>query len=254
MFNSYDIENYNFDGIEKQIRIFNTNFNLSEYSTSFYAEKISDNFLLDTFADSVFNDTSYYYIPIYTNNIVNPFLELPPTKEQIEIELENFKSGLNGFTGVCLQAGDLVVKFSSGFSAQFDVETSFGYIAEVDYELEKIKMLVDGISGGTANNSYRVIREENGTWKPIVGSMTSGFVISPNSLFVENYSSSPVFFENQYGIITKSITDSGYSDGSPDNGYIPVSEKDNLIETKNILNIPSINKVKFIGDLINASS
>ena len=254
MFSSYNIEKYNFDGVSKDTRIFNIDFDLSIYNNFLYSEKVSDNFMLDTFALEKYDNSNYYHIPLYVNNIINPFLELPPTQQEIEIELNNFKSGINGFTGSSLEAGDLLVSFNGGFSASFNVNEKFGYITEIDYEMEKIKMLVKGISGGTANNSYRILRKENNEWIPIVPTIISGFVILPNVLFVENFSNSPVRFQNQNGIVTKDITISGYSDGSPDNGYISISEKENLINDRNFINIPSSDKVKVIGDLINGTS
>ena len=50
MFSSYNIEKYNFDGILKDTRIFNIDFDLSIYNNFLYSEKVSDNFMLDTFA------------------------------------------------------------------------------------------------------------------------------------------------------------------------------------------------------------
>ena len=50
MFKNYSKISYDFDGVERTIVLFNNNYDFSDVSSSFYAEKIQDDELLDTYS------------------------------------------------------------------------------------------------------------------------------------------------------------------------------------------------------------
>jgi hypothetical protein len=258
MFNSYKKILYNFDGIERTILDFNIDIDFSDMENSFYSQTLDTDLLLDTFSLKTFDSSSLYYIPFYTSNIVNPFLELPPSTEQIETEYNEFKALMSpsanftatgGQTAAFVEAGDLVVRYSPSYEAGFDTTDNFAYIADVDYELNKLKVLNKGM---TAPSGYRIIRKTGNQWNPITNPLLTGFVL--NNVFLENFSNSPTSFVNENGIITNSFTTAGFTSGTPTGGYISLSELNNFVDNKNLLNIPTKFQLSTVGDMINVSS
>lgn len=258
MFNNFSKISYDFDGVERTILLFNNDYNFSELESSFYAESLQENELLDTFSSRIFGKSSTYYIPLYTSNIVNPFLELPPSTEQIETEYNEFKALMSpsanftatgGQTAAFVEAGDLVVRSSASYGAGFDTTDNFAYIADVDYELNKLKVLNKGMTGPS---NYRIIRKTGNQWNPITNPLLTGFVL--NNVFLENFSNSPTSFVNENGIITNSFTTAGFTSGTPTGGYISLSELNNFVDNKNLLNIPTKFQLSTVGDMINVSS
>jgi hypothetical protein len=259
MFKNYSKISYDFDGVERTIVLFNNNYDFSDVSSSFYAEKIQDDELLDTFSLRVFDKSSTYHIPLYTSNTINPFIELPPTTEQIENEYTVFKSLMSpaanftatgGQTLAYVEPGDLVVQFSPGsYSASFNTTNNFAYVAEVDYELNKLKVLNKGM---TQSDGYRILRKTNNQWNPITSPLLTGFVL--NDVYLENFSNSPVSFVNENGIMTNSFVTAGFTAGTPTGGYISMTELNDFIGDKNFVNIPTKSQLNVVGDMINVSS
>jgi hypothetical protein len=258
MFNSYKKILYNFDGIERTILDFNIDIDFSDIENSFYSQTLDTDLLLDTFSLKTFDSSSLYYIPFYTSNIVNPFLELPPSTEQIETEYNEFKALMSpsanftatgGQTAAFVEAGDLVVRYSPSYEAGFDTTDNFAYIADVDYELNKLKVLNKGM---TAPSGYRIIRKTGNQWNPITNPLLTGFVL--NNVFLENFSNSPTSFVNENGISIKDFNIAGFTSGTPTGGYITVSELSDFIGTKNIINIPTKSDIKPVRNIINGSS
>lgn len=258
MFNNYQKISYDFDGTKRTIVSFNIDFDFSAIESSFYTEKINDDELLDSFSLKTFKDSYNYYIPLYTGEILNPFIELPPSTEQIENELSTFKSlfsdsvnftATGGQTAARVEPGDLVVKFDASYDADFNTTDNFAYVSEVDYEINKLKVLSKGF---TASSGYRILRKTNNTWNPITEPLLTGFIL--NNVQLENYSNSPTSFTNEYEIITKSFSTAGYTGGTPTGGYISITEISDFIGNKNMINIPIISQLKTVGDMINVSS
>jgi len=258
MFNNYQKISYDFDGTKKTIISFNIDFDFSAIESSFYTEKINDSELIDSFSLRVFDDYSNYYIPLYTGEILNPFIELPPSTEQIENEFGIFKSlfsnsanftATGGQTAARIEPGDLIVDLDVSYKASFDTTNNFAYISEVDYEINKLKILNKGM---TSSSGYRILRKTNNKWNAITEPLLTGFVL--NNIQLENYSNSPTSFTNEYEIITKSFSTAGYTGGTPTGGYISISEISDFIGNKNMINIPIISQLKTVGDMINVGS
>ena len=259
MFKNYSKISYDFDGIERTILLFNNDYDFSQINSSFYAEKIEDDELLDTFSLRIFDKSSTYYIPLYTSDILNPFIELPPTTEQTENEYTVFKSLMSpsanftatgGQTAAYVEPGDLIVQYSpSAYSAQFNTTNNFAYVADVDYEINKLKVLNKGI---TQASGYRILRKTNNEWNPITSPLLTGFVL--NNVYLENFSNSPVSFVDENGVMTNSFVTAGYTAGTPTGGYISMTELNDFIGDKNFVNIPTKSQLNVVGDMINVSS
>jgi len=256
MFNNQPKINYSFDGIEREIVLFNNDFDLSDVSSSFYAEKINSDELLDTFSFRLFENTNYYYIPLYSGNILNPFIELPPSSEEIEVEFSDFKSitspisrfnidGITGTTGNFLLPNDLIVGVS-GTSSGYDITNNYGYIIDVDYAVDKLKVLIKGSL--SSSSAYRVLRNTDGKWNIV----SATYLLSQPQ--TNDYGGSPIRFIDQYGIIVYDRTAVGYASGTPTGGYISLSEQSDLVGDRNIINIPTTSDIKIVGDMINVSS
>lgn len=257
MFNNQPKTNYSFDGVEREVVLFNNDFDLSDMSSSFYAEKINSDELLDTFSFRLFENTNYYYVPLYSGDILNPFLELPPASEEIEVNFSDFKSitspisrfnidGITGTTGNFLLPNDLIVGFCSGTSSGYDITNNYGYIIDVDYAVDKLKVLIKGsLSSSTA---YRVLRNRNGKWDRV----SATYLLSQPE--TNDYGGSPIRFIDQYGIIVHDRTAVGYASGTPTGGYISISEQTDLVGNRNIVNVPIRSDIKIVGDMINVGS
>jgi hypothetical protein len=154
-----------------------------------------------------------------------------------------------GQTAAFVEPGDLVVRSSASYGAGFDTTDNFAYIADVDYELNKLKVLNKGMTGPSG---YRIIRKTGNQWNPITNPLLTGFVL--NNVFLENFSNSPTSFVNENGIITNSFTTAGFTSGTPTGGYISLSELNNFVDNKNLLNIPTKFQLSTVGDMINVSS
>jgi len=260
MFNSYKKIPYDFDGIERTVLEFNTDINFSDTEISFYSETLDNDLLLDTFSLKNFDSSSLYYIPLYTSEIINPFLELPPSTEQIETEYSEFKSLMSpsanfaatgGQTAAYVEPGDLIVRLKSTaeYNANFETDDNFAYVVDVDYELNKLKVLSKGM---TSSSEYRILRKTNNTWNPITEPLLTGFVL--NNIYLENFSNSATSFLNEYGVSTKDFSIAGFTSGTPTGGYITVSEISDFIGTKNVINIPTKSELKTVRNIINVGS
>lgn len=256
MFNNQPKINYSFDGVEREVVLFNNDFDLSDVSSSFYAEKINSDELLDTFSFRLFENTNYYYISLYSGNILNPFIELPPSSEEIEVEFSDFKSitspisrfnidGITGTTGNFLLPNDLIVGVS-GTSSGYDITNNYGYIIDVDYAVDKLKVLIKGSL--SSSSAYRVLRNTDGKWNRV----SATYLLSQPE--TNDYGGSPIRFIDQYGIIVYDRTAVGYASGTPTGGYISLSEQSDLVGDRNIINIPTTSDIKIVGDMINVSS
>jgi len=257
MFNNLPKINYSFDGIEREVVIFNNDFDLTEISSSFYAEKINSDELLDSFSYRLFENSNYYYIPLYSGNLLNPLIELPPSSEELEVNFSDFKSitspisrfnidGISGTTGNFLLPNDLIVGVCSGTSSGYDITNNYGYITDVDYAVDKLKVLIKGSL--SSSSSYRVLRNTDGKWARVAET----YLLSQPE--TNDYGGSPVRFIDEYGIIVYDRTAVGYASGTPTGGYISVSEQSDLVGDKNIINIPTQSDIKIVGDMINVSS
>jgi hypothetical protein len=257
MFNNLPKINYSFDGIEREIVIFNNDFDLSEMSSSFYAEKLNLDELLDSFSYRLFENSNYYYIPLYSGNILNPLIELPPSSEELEVNFDDFKSitsqissfnvdGISGTTGNFLLPNDLILGVCSGISSGYDITNNYGYVIDVDYAVDKLKVLIKGSL--SSSSAYRVLRNTDGKWNRIAQT----YLLSQPQ--TSDYGGSPIRFVNEYGIILYDTKDVGYASGTPTGGYITVSEQNDFVGDKNIINIPTKSDIKIVGDMINGSS
>lgn len=256
MFNNQQKINYSFDGVDREVILFNNDYDLTDLSSSFYAEKINSDELLDTLSFRLFDDTNYYYVPIYSGNILNPFTELPPSSEETEVNFSDFKSitspisrfnidGITGTTGNFLMPNDLIVGVS-GTSSGYDITNNYGYIIDVDYAVDKLKVLIKGSL--SSSSAYRVLRNTDGKWNRI----SETYLLSQPE--TNDYGGSPIRFIDEYGIIVYDRTAVGYASGTPTGGYISISEQTDLVGDRNMINIPTRSNIKIVGDMINVGS
>jgi len=234
--------NYNFGGTTHQVVDLSTSYDLSEFEQNIYGKKIDENVLLDKLSNDLYNDVGYYFAPIYTSNILNPFEQLPPPAKKIEDELKSFTAIIGNFVGASFESGDIIAASTAGYSAGFDITNNFAYVISIDNELTKLKTLMVG-SVGTGTKA--TFRKTNNNWEQIHNCSIT---------LVQPYSDSPVGFINNNNVFIKSIAEAGYYDGQPDNNYVPIIEKDNMIDNKNVINVAENKVIKFIEDNINGSS
>jgi len=242
IFGKFNTISYNFNGTTGSVKDFGSEYDLAEYNSDLYGKRIDNNLLLDKLSIELFKDPAYYFAPIYTSDIINPFEQFPPPTKKIEDSLEKFTAIFGNFSAT-LGFGDLIGTPTSGFSAGFDITTNFAYVIDQDVEIKKIKALMVGTLG---TGNLPVFKKINGQWQ------------QTNSILIygtQNYSDSPVEFINENNIV---ITDSDvnlyYLTGTPTGGYVTVNEKEKLINNTNIINVPKESVVQLIEDNVNGSS
>lgn len=243
IFGNFARYKYNFDGITQTVVDLSTKYDLTNFSQNIFGKKVDENFLLDKLANELYSDVEYYFAPLYTSGILNPFEELPPPAKKIEDELKEFTSIIGNFSGASFSAGDIIAPSKAEFSAGFDITTNFAYVVDIDEEVNKLKTLMVGSVG---TGTKLVFRKVSNNWSQL------DFTCSITLL--QPYSDSPVGFINDNGVFTKNISTAGYSDGQPDNNYSVVNEKENMIGTKNIINVAQDTVIKLIEGNINGSS
>lgn len=243
IFGNFRRYQYNFDGVTQTVVDLSTKYDLSQFSENIYGKKVDENFLLDKLSNELYSDLEYYFSPLYTSGILNPFEELPPPAKKIEDELKEFTSIIGSFVGASYSPGDIIAASTGGYSAGFDITNNFAYVVAIDEEVNKLKTLMVG-NVGTGNKA--IFRKISNNWSQL------GYNC-PITL-VQTYSDSPVGFINNNNVFTKNIATAGYSDGQPDNSYVVVNEKENMIGTKNIINVAQDSVIKLIEGNINGSS
>jgi hypothetical protein len=243
IFGNFRRYQYNFDGVTQTVVDLSTKYDLSQFSENIYGKKVDENFLLDKLSNELYSDLEYYFSPLYTSGILNPFEELPPPAKKIEDELKEFTSIIGNFVGASYSPGDIIAASTGGYSAGFDITNNFAYVVAIDEEVNKLKTLMVG-NVGTGSKS--VFRKVSNNW--------SQLDYNCSITLVQAYSDSPVGFINNNNVFTKNISTAGYSDGQPDNNYVVVNEKQNMIGTKNIINVAQDSVIKLIEGNINGSS
>lgn len=250
MFKEFKTGKYSFDGVEKEVVEFNLDYDFSNMNSDFYSEKHSDGYLLDNLSILKFKYSEYYYIPLYTSNILNPFIELPPSSNELDTVIDKFKSAMQGLCGTCFMAGDIIVNKSSSTTSGFNVDTRFAYISEVDEELNKLKILQRGICSGYSSN-YVTIRKIGNEWKPIVSPFSTGMVLS--NIYFDDFGNSPVQFIDNNGVVSKQLPVAGYTGGQSTGDFISISETSNYINKRDIFTLPLEKQLSEIGDRLNGS-
>jgi hypothetical protein len=243
IFGKFSKYNYNFDGITHRVVDLSSDYDLTPFQDNIYGKKIDENFLLDKLSNELYSDVKYYFSSLYTSGILNPFEELPPPAKKIEDELKEFTTFIGNFIGASFFNGDIIAASTGGYSAGFDITNNFAYVVSVDEEVNKLKTLMVG-SVGTGTKA--VFRKVNNNWQQL--DYTCSITL------VQSYSDSPVGFINDNNVFTKSISTAGYLDGQPDDNYVVINEKENMIGTKNIINVAQDSVIKLIEDNINGSS
>jgi len=242
IFGKFDTISYNFDGITHPVKDLGSEYNLSEYNPDLYGKRIDNDLLLDKLSFELFKDPAYYFAPIYTSEILNPFEQFPPPTKKIEDSLEKFTAIFGNFTAT-LGFGDLIGTPTSGFSAGFDITTNFAYVIDQNVEIKKIKALMVGTLG---TGGLPVFKKINGKWQQTDTIQIYG---------TQNYSDSPVEFINENNVLTiDSDITQYYLTGTPTGGYVGVNEKEKLINNTNIINVPKESVIKLIEDNVNGSS
>lgn len=242
IFGKFDTISYDFDGVTQTVKNLNTEYDLTEYESEFYGKKIDENVLLDKLSFELFKGHKYYFAPLYTSKILNPFEELPPPSKKIEDNLQNYTAIFGNFSAT-FAGGELIGTPTSGFSAGFDITTNFAYVLDYDLELKKIKALMVGTLG---TGSLPVYKKVDGKWQQTTSILIYGS---------QNYSDSPAEFINQNNVV---ITDSDvtqyYLTGTPTGGYVSVNEKEKFINNTTLINVPKDSVIKLIEENVNGSS
>jgi len=242
IFGKFDTISYDFSGITRSVKDLSTEYDLSQYSSEFYGKKIDENTLLDKLSIELFKDPKYYFAPLYTSGMVNPFIGLPPPTKKIEDTLEKYTAIFGNFSAT-FAGGELIGTPTSGFSAGFDITTNFAYVLDSNSEIKKIKALMVGTLG---TGILPVYSKVDGKWQKTNEVLIHG---------TQNYSNSPVEFINENNVV---ITDSDLTNyhltGTPTGGYVIVSEKEKMVNNTNTINVPKESVVQLIEDNINGSS
>ncbi len=242
IFGKFNTISYDFSGITQPVKDLSSEYDLTQYSSDFYGKKIDENVLLDKLSFELFNNHKYYFAPLYTSGMVNPFEQLPPPTKKIEDTLQKY-TAIFGNLSATFAGGELIGTPTSGFSAGFDITTNFASVVDYDLEIKKIKALMVGTLG---TGSLPVYRKVDGKWQQT----TSIFIYG-----TQNYSDSPAEFINENNIaITDSDVSLYYLSGTPTGGYVTVNEKEKLINNTNIINVPKESVVQLIEDNVNGSS
>jgi hypothetical protein len=243
IFGKFTKYNYNFDGVTLRVVDLSSDYDLSSFENNIYGKKIDENFLLDKLSNELYSDIKYYFAPLYTSEILNPFEEFPPPTKKIEDELKEFTAIIGNFVGASFSPGDIIAASTGGYSAGFDITNNFAYVVAIDEEVNKLKTLMIGSVG---TGTKLVFRKVSNNWSEL--DYTCSITL------VQSYSDSPVGFINDNNIFTKNISTAGYLDGEPDNNYVIINEKENMIGTKNIINVAQDSVIKLIEDNVNGSS
>jgi len=120
IFGKFTKYNYNFDGVTLRVVDLSSDYDLSSFENNIYGKKIDENFLLDKLSNELYSDIKYYFAPLYTSGILNPFEELPPPAKKIEDELKEFTSIIGNFVGASYSPGDIIAASTGGYSAGFE--------------------------------------------------------------------------------------------------------------------------------------
>ena len=88
IFGKFNTISYDFSGITQPVKDLSSEYDLTQYSSDFYGKKIDENVLLDKLSFELFNNHKYYFAPLYTSGMVNPFEQLPPPTKKIEDTLQ----------------------------------------------------------------------------------------------------------------------------------------------------------------------
>lgn len=249
MFDKFKTISYNFDGIDKTIVDISTNYTISDLEPYFYSKKIDEDVLLDKISSQTYNDSKYYFVPLYASGILNPFIEFPYTVEEKETLLNSYTAGFfSGISGASLQAGDFIAPSDSGFSAGFCITGNFGYINEVNENINKLKLLVVGSLG---TGSHNIIRNTNGSWSYASGTITLNLV--------EPYADSASYFLNESKILCEDNTTAineyvAMKNTGSTSSFYYVNEKEVLLDNTNVMTFVEENYVKTFEDRVNGIS
>ena len=164
IFGNFRRYQYNFDGVTQTVVDLSTKYDLSQFSENIYGKKVDENFLLDKLSNELYSDLEYYFSPLYTSGILNPFEELPPPAKKIEDELKEFTSIIGNFVGASYSPGDIIAASTGGYSAGFDINNNFAYVVAIDEEVNKLKTLMVG-NVGTGSKS--VFRKVSNNWSQL---------------------------------------------------------------------------------------
>lgn len=246
IFQNFKKISYDFSGVTQTILDLSSEYDVSVYDNSFYSIQIDNDLLLDKLSIDLYDDEKYYFSPIYTSNILNPFEEFPAPTKKIEDDLGIYYSIFGSFSGLCFEVGDLIVKNNNGYSAGFNPTTDFGYIVDIDNEINKLKILMVG-SLATGSNTNTLLRKENSSWGEVSLAL---FTINQ----IQKFQTSPYGFVNSDGIFTKNQSVAGFTIGGTTSNYVPITEEQNLNFSKNILTVAKENVIKNIEDNINGIS
>jgi predicted NUDIX family NTP pyrophosphohydrolase len=172
---------------------------------------------------------------------------LPPTSKEVEKTINDYSAiFFTNIAGSCFSAGDLIAKSNSGFCAGFDVTDNFGYLVEVDSNINKLKALIVGSVG---TGSCLIIRKENNSW--------GIFATFYNSL-EEKYSDSAKQFLDNSEIQTSNSTilNQYYSFKSGETGinYSYNSEIDIFNNNRSIIYLIDQSAIKSFEDVMNVGS
>jgi len=246
IFENFNKIAYNFSGVTQTILDLSSEYNLDIYENSLYSIKVDNDLLLDKVSIDLYSDEKYYYSPLYTSNILNPFEELPPPTKKIEDDLGIYFSLFCFPTGACFEQGDLIVKINNSYVAGFNPTTDFAYVVDIDLEIDKLKILMVG-SLATGSNTNKVFRKENSSWEEVSFDTF-------NVKQIQKFQSSPYGFINSEGIFTKNQSVAGFTIGGTTSNYVPVTEEQNFNSSKNIMIVANNTVIKNIEDNINGIS
>lgn len=247
MFNRFKTISYTIDDKELSVKDLSKSFDLTDISTSIYSKKSETNTFLDTISENNYRTFDYYHVPLYAGNILNPYKELPPTSKELEKTIEEYSAiFFTNIAGSCFMPGDLIAKQNAGFCAGFDITNNFGYVVDIDSDINKLKTLIIGEVG---TGPCMVIRKENNSW---------GVFATFNNNLEETYSDSAKYFLDDSSIqqSTTTILEQYYSfkAGETSMNYSYISEIDAFDNNRSIIYLVDQNAIKSFEDVMNVGS
>ena len=247
MFNQFKTITYTINDKDLSVKDLSKSFDLTDIKDKIYSKRAETNTFLDTISENNYRSFNYYHVPLYAGDILNPYKELPPTSKEVEKTINDYSAiFFTNIAGSCFSAGDLIAKSNSGFCAGFDVTDNFGYLVEVDSNINKLKALIVGSVG---TGSCLIIRKENNSW--------GIFATFYNSL-EEKYSDSAKQFLDNSEIQTSNSTilNQYYSFKSGETGinYSYNSEIDIFNNNRSIIYLIDQSAIKSFEDVMNVGS
>lgn len=247
MFNRFKTITYTINNKDLSVKDLSKSFDLTNIKNNIFSKRAETNTFLDTISYNNYRTFDYYHVPLYAGNILNPYKELPPTSKEVEKTINDYSAVFfTNIAGSCFMNGDLIAKQNAGFCAGFDVTDNFGYVVDIDSNINKLKTLIIGEVG---TGPCLIIRKENNSW---------GIFATFNNSLEEKYSDSVKEFLDDSSIQSSStsILEQYYSFKAGETGlnYSYNSEVDIFNSNRSIIYLVDQTIIKSFEDTMNVGS